>query len=64
MLTDKEMLGNMLTDKDVIRTDDGVIELVMELSEQAKEQQDMIFNVTLSFNSFWNTRVLPKWTKV
>ena len=64
MLTDKEMLGNMLTDKDVIRTDDGVIELVMELSEQAKEQQDMIFNVTLSFNSFWNTRVLPKWTKI
>ena len=52
MLTDKEMLGNMLTDKDVIRTDDGVIELVMELSEQGKEQQDMIFNVTLSFNSF------------
>ena len=64
MLTDKEILGNMLTDKDVIRTDDGVIELVMELSEQAKEQQDMIFNVTLSFNSFWNTRVLPKWTKI
>ena len=44
------LLGNLLTGKGTIRTGEGTI----------RAGQD--FTAVTSFNKFWNTKVLSKWT--
>ena len=59
------LFANLLTDKDTIRTSEGAIKCLDEVRlELVKEQLELfkIFNAASSFNKFWNTKVLSKWT--
>ena len=59
------LFANLLTDKDTIRTTEGAIKCLDEVRlELVKEQLELfkIFNAASSFNKFWNTKVLSKWT--
>ena len=59
------LFANLLTDKDTIRTSEGAIKCLDEVQlELVKEQLELfkIFNAASSFNKFWNTKVLSKWT--
>ena len=59
------LFGNLLTDKGTIRTSEGAIKCLDKVRlELVKEQLELfkIFNAASSFNKFWNTKVLSKWT--
>ena len=58
------LLGNLLTGKRSIATsqDWGTIRAAEGTIRAGKETK--IFNAALSFNKFWNTKVLSKWTKI
>ena len=59
------LFGNLLTDKGTIRTSEGAIKYLDKVRlELVKEQLELfkIFNAASSFNKFWNTKVLSKWT--
>ena len=57
------LLGNMLAGKGIVRAGSGN-KKGKEIVRAGYGKKNGILNATSSFDKFWNTKVLSKWTRI